>query len=88
MTILAKAVDGKEFLYNGRSAHFVSERNADKICKMLNELKYLLNDGEVWWKYEVDQYDTAYAIAQDQRFTLYNGRLKRKFSYNWMKSRA
>lgn len=83
MTILAKAVDGKEFLYNVRSAHFVSERNADKICKMLNELKYLLNDGEVWWKYEVDQYDTAYVYAEEQKFTWGKRGLIRKFTNYW-----
>ena len=81
MTVLAKSVKGQEFFYNARSAHFVSERNAKAICKMLNELRYLLDkDNEVWFIHEVDQYDNAYYYAQDQRFTLYKGMLKRKFS--------
>jgi hypothetical protein len=42
MTVLAKAVKGKEFLYDARSAHEVSKASADVICETLNESKFLL----------------------------------------------
>lgn len=78
MIILAKAVSGKEFMYDPRSAHQVSKRSADQICNVLNHenVRYKLNAGEIWHIYEIDQYDTAYNYASTQRFTIRNGIVK------------
>ena len=83
MTVVAKAVKGHEWMYCATSAHMVSERNAKKICKILNELKYLIDEEkEVWHPFEVDKYDTATIYAEEQKFVLSrNGQLKRRFTY-------
>lgn len=69
MLVLAKSVKGKEFLYRADSAHKVSASSADYICKVLNERKFKLEDGSVWFKHAVDEYDTAYQYAEFQSFT-------------------
>lgn len=77
MTILAKAIEGKEFLYNPRSAHEVSKAGADYIVQVLNEYRYQLKDGEVWHVYEIDEYDQiAYVCACGQKFTRRKGIVK------------
>ena len=84
MVVVAKSVRGHEFLYNPRSAHAVSARKANSICKELNKLKYLLdNENEVWYVHEVDQYDAARVYAEEQRFTWGKRGLIRKFTNYW-----
>lgn len=75
MLIIAKAVKGKEFLYNARTAHQVSKASAQKICEIVNQFKYLLgsNNNEVWHVYEVNEYDKAFYYAQYQKFTIRKG---------------
>lgn len=75
MKVVAKAVKGKEYLYNPRSARKVSARSAEYVCKVVNEYKFLLGsaDNEVWHIYDIDEYDTAYDYAMRQSFTVRNG---------------
>lgn len=73
MKILAKAIKGKEFMYNVRSAHKVSARSAMVILDIVNEYRFQLKENEVWHLYDVDEYDTAYDVAQFQSFTIRNG---------------
>ena len=73
MVILAKAVKGKEYLYNPKSAHMVSKASADYILSVVNSYKYRLKDGETWHKYEIDEYDTAYYYAVEQHFSVRKG---------------
>lgn len=82
MTILAKTITGKEFIYSARSAHKVNKKNAEKIAECLNNCGFMLKDGEKWHVYEVDQYDNAFIWAEDQTFYITKGgALKRKASY-------
>jgi len=75
MKVIAKTIKGKEFCYNARSARKVSERSAEKILKIVNDHKFLLNTekGEIWHIYDIDQYSVAYDFAQNQAFTIRNG---------------
>lgn len=75
MKIIAKTIKGQEFCYNARSARKVSAASAEKICKIVNEYKYLLgtNDGEIWHVYDIDCYSKAWDYAQYQAFTIRNG---------------
>lgn len=73
MKVLAVSVAGHEYLYKASTARKVSERSAEKICAICNEVKWRLNDGECWYIHEVDQYDTAYDYAMMQAFTIRNG---------------
>lgn len=75
MLVIAKSIKGKEFLYNPKSARKVSKASAEKICKIVNEYKFLLgsNENEVWHIHEVFECDAAYNYAQFQSFTIRNG---------------
>lgn len=82
MKIVAKAMEGKEFLYNAKSAHKVSERSSKIIVDILNNVKYDLKENETWFAYDIDEYDVRpYEYALSQRFTIRNGLVKRVFSY-------
>lgn len=76
MLVLAKSIQGREYLYNPKSARAVSARSAETIKEIANHVRYLLKDGEVWHVHTVDRYDTAFQYAQFQRFTIRNGLVK------------
>lgn len=76
MTIIAKTTEGKEYLYSVKSAHKVSKASADYICKICNEYKYRLKNGEKWHVYDVDTYESAYDVALLQRGSVYKGIVK------------
>ena len=77
MKVVAISVKGQEFFYSASSAHKVSERSADTICRILNKVGYMLNsEDKVWHIHTVDQYDMAYQYAEYQHFTIRNGRVK------------
>lgn len=79
MKVIAKTMIGSEFIFKPQSAHYVSGKSADQVADCLNTLRYSLKDGEKWYVYEIDQYDTAYDYAQMQSFYIArNGSLKRK----------
>ena len=82
MKIVAKAMEGKEFLYNPKSAHKVSVNSGLDIMSILNMVRYDLKDGETWFLYDIDQYDVRpYEWANRQRFTIRNGIVKRVCAY-------
>lgn len=68
MVVLAKSVDGQEFMYSPRSAHKVPASRAAAIRDALNGIRYDLNDGQVWHLHEIDKYDAAYDFAEMQKF--------------------
>ena len=71
MKIVAITTEGQEFLFKVKTAHKVSNAGAEKICKILNRIRYQLNAPvEKWWVYEIDQYDMAYGYAEMQNFHL------------------
>lgn len=76
--MIAKAVNGQEFLYSRNTAHKVSERSADAICKVLNDCKWKLNGGEVWHVFDCGWYELEYTAAAFQSFTIRNGLIKEK----------
>ena len=71
MKIVAITTEGQEFKRKFRTAHKVSNSGAEKICKILNHIRYNLNaHTEKWWVYDIDQYDIEYAYAMTQDFHL------------------
>ena len=79
MKIVAITTDGQEFLFKVRTAHKVSTAGAEKICKILNHIRYNLKSGaEKWWVYEIDKYDMAYDYAVTQDFHLTGRGLKER----------
>lgn len=82
MIVLVKAIKGKEFLYDGTSAHEVSKAAADIICKALNDAKYKLKDNEVWYKYtDFCKYSSGWEYAVQQQFTRYKGSIRERKIY-------
>lgn len=61
--MIARAIEGREYLYNRNSAHKVSSAGAVAICKALNGAKYQLNPGEVWHIYDCGSYEEEYTSA-------------------------
>ena len=51
--LIAKTVEGKEFLHSKDNAYFVSA-NAQKIVDALNLYKYHLRENEKWYLYDYD----------------------------------
>ena len=78
MKVLAIAMQGKEFNYNGHSAHAVSDAGAEAIRDALNKARYRLKEGQVWHIYEYDWYTRAYTGAGYQSFTRRKGRIYEK----------
>lgn len=71
MKIVAITNEGQEFLFKVRTAHKVSNAGAEKICKILNHIRYnLRTTAEKWWVYDIDKYDMAYNVAVMQDFHL------------------
>ena len=75
MKILAKTVQGREYMYSARSARKVSARSAQYILNVVNKAGFLLDreKGEIWHIYDIDEYDTAYDYALFQSFTVRKG---------------
>lgn len=71
--IIAKTIDGKEFVYSRKSAHAVSAAGAEAICKTLNDNKYQLKEGEKWHVYDVGAWELEYMGAAYQSFTRRKG---------------
>lgn len=77
MVIVAKAILGKEYLYNASSAHEVSKNSAQLICASLNSARYNLAEKEIWKVMEVDKYDLAYDYGHLQYFKKYKNSIRR-----------
>lgn len=74
--IIARTIEGAEYIYSGPSVHAVAARSAKQICEMLNNAGYKLTlPGEKWHVYEMTNYGTEYTAAKWQKFALRNGRL-------------
>lgn len=72
-TIIARTIEGQEFLYSLKSAHGVAKAKATEVCEVLNSLRWKLQPGEVWHIYTVDDWEKAFYIAEDQRFVYHRG---------------
>lgn len=81
ITIVAKAIKGREYRYDPRSAHKVSASGADYFVKVLNDLSFRLKGNEVWRKYIITEYDSAYAYANEQSFVRRKGNVYENDTY-------
>lgn len=76
MLVCAISVEGKEYLYKSSTAHKVAKSSAARICAALNQVRYKLKEGEVWYIHEVYGYDNASIYAENQSFKIYKGGLR------------
>jgi hypothetical protein len=76
MKLIAKAIKGKEFFHSRKDAAFASDSSAEKICKVMNETKFRLNnENEVWHVYDYDFTMKNYVLY---RLCIYKGIVKMK----------
>lgn len=71
--IIAKTLEGREFIYSKNSAHAVPNASAAEICAALNANRYQLKDGEKWHIYEAGWYELEHTAAAWQSFGKRNG---------------
>lgn len=57
MLVVAKTIKGKEYYHSIHEMYEVSKRSADKICEIMNNVKWNLKDGEAWHVYEESMYE-------------------------------
>ena len=55
MKLIAKTRKGTEFFHSKKDAFFVANSSANKICRLMNDVKYRLqNQNEIWYVYDYD----------------------------------
>lgn len=76
MKLVAKTQKGTEFSHSKKNAFFAPDSSADKICKIMNDVKFRIeNDNEVWHVYDYDFTQDNYV---DSRLSIYKGKVKLK----------
>lgn len=79
MKLIAKTQKGTEFFHSKKNAFFVPDSSANKICKIMNDVKFRIeNDNEVWHVYDYDFTQDDYV---DSRLSIYKGKVKLKPLY-------
>ena len=76
MKLIAKTNKDTEYLHSKKNAFFVSDNSAGKICKIMNDVKFRLeNENELWFVYDYDFMMNSYVTG---RLTIYRGNVKLK----------
>ena len=76
MKLIAKTQKGTEYLHSKQNAFFAPDSSANKICKVMNDVKFRLqNDTEIWHVYDYDITQDLYVTG---RLTIYRGQVKLK----------
>ena len=70
MTVVARSVKGKEFLYSASSAHRVAPKEAQIIADALNRAEYGITPDQVWFVHDVGPCDNAYGYGSLQGFQM------------------
>jgi hypothetical protein len=77
MKLIAKTIKGKEFFHSRKDAAFAPESSANKICRIMNDERFRLNnENEVWHVYDYDFTMEDYVLY---RLCIYKGIVKMKF---------
>ena len=76
MKLIAKTRNGTEFFHSKQNAYFVPDASADTICKIMNDVRFRLqNEDEVWFVYDYDYSQEFYVTG---RLSIYKGQVKIK----------
>ena len=79
MKLIAKTQKGTEFFHSKKNAFFAPDSSANKICKIMNDVKFRIeNENEVWHVYDYDFTQEDYV---DSRLSIYKGKVKLKPLY-------
>lgn len=61
MKLIAKTQKGTEFMHSKANAFFAPDSSANKICKIMNNTKFMLkSENEVWHVYNYDSTQEMY----------------------------
>ena len=73
MKLIAKTQKGTEYFHSKKNAFFAPNSSANKICKIMNDVKFRLeNDDEVWHVYDYDFTQEDYVGS---RLSIYKGKV-------------
>lgn len=76
MKLIAKTQKGKEFFHSRTEAYFAPDSSANKICKIMNDVKFRLkSENEVWYVYDYDWIQEDYVT---HRLSIYRESIKLK----------
>ena len=76
MKLIAKTRKGTEFFHSKQNAFFVPDSSANRICKIMNDVRFRLeNDDEVWHIYDYDFSQDYYVTS---KLSIYKGQVKLK----------
>ena len=76
MKLIAQTVKGFEYMHSKELAFFVPNASADKICKVMNDVRFRLkNENEIYHVYEYDFMQKDYVT---HRLRIYKGIVKLK----------
>lgn len=70
MTVVARSVRGREYMYSAASAHEVAPKKAQAIADALNRAECGITPDQVWFVHIVGMYDNAYAYGEIQKFQM------------------
>jgi hypothetical protein len=74
MKLIAQTVKGFEYLHSKELAFFAPNASADKICKVMNDVRFRLkNENEIYHVYEYDIMQDDYVM---HRLSIYKGIVK------------
>lgn len=74
MKLIAKTQKEIEFFHSRKEAYFVSNASANKICEIMNNVKFrLASENEVWHVYDYDFTQEYYASG---KLRIYKGIVK------------
>ena len=76
MKLIAKTQKGTEFFHSKKEAYFAPDSSAEKICTIMNKVKYSLkSDEELWYVYDYDFSQDLYVTG---KLSIYKGQIKLK----------
>lgn len=76
MKLIAQTIKGYEYMHSKELAFFVQNASADKICKIMNDVRFRLkNENEIYHIYEYDSMQDYYVM---NRLSIYKGVVKLK----------
>ena len=72
--MIAKTIEGKEFMYSRVEAYEVSNAGAEEICKAMNEKRWRLDKPEEKWNvYDLGWYEREQTQAGAQKLSRRKG---------------
>lgn len=66
---IAIAAEGQEYIFSKANMIAVPTSTAQKIADALNEVRYKLKQGQIWWVFDNDWYYNDYITAEIKSYS-------------------